>query len=632
MYSVTLVGTANYRRRSAVASATGTSNTIENCIMIARRQLINILYANLNVQRGGRVSNLIIKIFNQELIPTIPKIITSGNVDKVISYLNINNLASGAPFSAYVFGNAFTNEEVFMGAGIGQKYNPSGQLVNTPVSSDMCFRWASMTKLLGMILFCKAIEDGLITSIDDPVWLYVPEVANISTYISGSTAQLDGLGQPILDEYGTPLYTPIITTVPNLGKSMTIRHLLNYSSGLGYTFYSLGYTRQVYVNNQSYTDFTTNITYNPPYNVASNLPPNNSPFTNYIAYLQYMENIAQTSQVPSSLNVDVFTSYYYNEPVTFTDTILARINFPLLNIPGAANENNYGADLNMLGAVIGGALQLSGNNITSAQYCQQKILIPLNMNNTWLSCGSLQPPSNASSKMLDACFYRYTDVQAGYTPGNQFNAQTSPAVSASYNVVSVSSDPAVQNDGFTRQENGQVYKSFSGYPTDKYAGGYAESGIGPLTDYSKLIQLIINKGVVYNMVNGIKTPTTILNTQSIEYLLCPKVNTAANNPNNGIWACGTGTTSFAEPQESFASGFAVTDRYKGQHLPIGIGPNTYRWQAYYGHHYYFDTSTGNYLIGGCESSFAAWPSYTAQNTSYEPEYKYIWQIMTLQNN
>ena len=63
-------------------------------------------------------------------------------------------------------------------------------------------------------------------------------------------------------------------------------------------------------------------------------------------------------------------------------------------------------------------------------------------------------------------------------------------------------------------------------------------------------------------------------------------------------------------------------------LPLGIGSNCNRWMAYYGHHYYFDTFTGNYLVGGTQSSFASW---TPTNVNIEPDYLKIWQILTLYN-
>ena len=639
-YSVTISTIATFRNRSTTVNTTGISNSVINAISMAQLQMIPIIYQNLNVPRGYVLRNIQISLVNNEYIPAIPNVIKSGNVQKVLTYLNANNIASGAPFSAYVFGNAFTGEEVFMGAGIGQQYNPSGQIINKPITSDMYFRWASSTKLLGMLIFCKALEDGLIGSIDDPVYKYVPEVGQITDYISGSTAQLDINGNIKLDIYGSPSYIPIITTTQNIGQTMTIRHLLNYNSGLGYNFYSLGYTRQTYLTDQPYTDLSTGITYTPPY-TGTNYPPNDTPFANYIAQIQSMEtaplaDYSGTGSPPyNSLNADIFTSYYYNQQVTFTDAILSRCQYPLLNIPGETNVCNYGSDLNMLGAVISGALQNAGQNITSAQYCQEQIFTPLGMNNTWITCGGLAPPANAQTNMVDACFYRYTDNEAGYNLSNEFNAQSADPSGQNppyYNTVNVSSNPTMQNDGFVRQANGQVYHPFVGYPLDKYAGGYAESGVGPLTDYSKLLKLILNKGIVYTIQNGIKIGTRILNAQSIGYLLTPKVGADANNPYNGVWACGAGTVSFAQPQETWASGFTVTDPYKGQNLPIGISSTTHRWQSYWGHHCYWDTVSGNYLMGGCESSFASWPTITAPNTSYEPDYLYIWQIMTLQNN
>ena len=589
---------------TATATATSSSN-------ISQEDANNIAQ-NLAQNLAQEKANNEVDIINQTLeINTINKgsFVSQNAINLVKEYLETYNGLSGASFSGYVFGNAFTNEEVFIGAGIGQKYDANGILVNKPIDETMIWRWASMTKLLGTIIFCKAIEDGLICTLEDPVSQYVPEVSNINTYISGSTFTGN------YDNYGTPIYNVTITTQQGLGNTMTLRDLINSSSGLGYTFWGLGNTRINYLNQQSYTDFTTGITY-----PAGTLPPNNSTFANFIGYIQYLEK--QTNINNGSDNVDVFTSYYYNKPVTFTDSILARIQFPLLCKPGTTTNTNYGADLNMLGAVISGALQNKGIQQNAAQYCQEKIFIPLEMNNTWLSCGSLPYVPDAPQKIVDCGFYR----KNVFVQPNRFDAQK--GVNVNYNTFYVSSDPNVSDDGFVSQSNKQVFNPYVGLPQNKYAGGFAESGVGPLTDYTKLLKLIINNGIIYKPINGQIQSVKILNQQSIEYLLTPKANTNLNDPTIGIWSCGAGTTNFVQPQETWGGGFAITDKYKGQSLPIGVGSNCNRWMAYYGHHYYFDTFTGNYLVGGSEDSFASW---TPNNISFEPDYFKVWKILTLYN-
>jgi hypothetical protein len=197
-----------------------------------------------------------------------------------------------------------------------------------------------------------------------------------------------------------------------------------------------------------------------------------------------------------------------------------------------------------------------------------------------------------------------------------------------YNTLYVSSDTKVSDDGFVNQSNKQVFKDFVGYPLNKYSGGFGESGIGPLTDYTKLLKLIINNGAIYKTINGQKQSIQILKPQSIEYLLTPKANTNLNDPTIGIWSCGAGTTNFIQPQETWGGGFAITNKYKGKSLPLGIGSNCNRWMAYYTHHYYFDTLTGNYLVGGSETSISSWKP---TNIEFEPNYLKVWQILTLYN-
>jgi hypothetical protein len=239
------------------------------------------------------------------------------------------------------------------------------------------------------------------------------------------------------------------------------------------------------------------------------------------------------------------------------------------------------------------------------------------MKYTWLSCGSLPYPSKAKENIIDSIFYR----KNVFKQPNEFDSQKGENVQ--YDTLYVSSDPNVSDDGFVNQSNKQLFKKYVGYPENKYSGGFAESGIGPLTDFSKLLKLIINKGVHKNSKNE---NIIILKPQSMEYLLNPKANTNLNDPTIGIWSCGAGTTNFVEPQETWGGGFAITDKYKGQQLPLGIGSSVNRWMEYYGGHYYFDISTGNYLAGGSVSSSASW---YINEVPFEPNILKMWKILTL---
>lgn len=602
------------------ASSSGTAYTLDNVLVtatasasassIVSQEHADAVAKNLANNLAQEKANNEVDLINQTLdIININNgsSINPKSIQLVKDYLIANNKASGASFSGYVFGNAFTDEEVFIGEGIGQKYDENGILVNKPIDKNMAWRWASMTKLLGIIILCKAVEDGLIQSLDDSVSKYVPEVSKINSYVSGSKYT----GQK--DNYGTPIYEISIDNVPNLGDTITLRDLVNSSSGLGYTFWGLGNTRINFLNQQVYTDFVTGESYPP-----GTPPPDNSTFANFIGYIQYLEKQVNISN--NSNNVDVFTSYYYDEAVTFTQSIVARTKFPLLCKPGTTADTNYGVDLNMIGAVVSGALQKKGIQQNSAQYCNEKIFVPLEMNDTWLSCGSLPYPKDAKKNIIDCGFYR----KNVFKKPNTFDSQK--GVNVNYDTYYVSSDPSVSDDGFVNQSNKQVFKNYVGLPEDKYAGGFAESGIGPLTDYTKLLKMIINKGVFYKTINGEKKSIRILKQQSIEYLLNPKANTNLNDPTIGIWSCGAGTRNFVQPQETWVGGFSVTDKYKGQKLPLGIGSDCNRWMAYYRHHYYFDTFTGNYLVGGSEDSFASW---TPTVLDFEPNYLKIWQILTL---
>ena len=298
---------------TATASATTTSNISQDDADNNAKDLSKKL-AQEKANNEADIINQTLEIANINNGSFVSK----NAINLVKDYLKKSNELSGAPFSAYVFGNAFTDEEIFIGEGIGQKYDSTGKLINKPIDETMIWRWVSMTKILGTIMFCKAVEDGLIDSLEDPVSKYVPEVANINKYISSSTFT----GK--YDNYGTPIYDVNITTQTNLGNTMVLRDVINSTTGLGYTFWGLGNSRINFMNQQEYTDFETGIAY-----PAGTPPPNNSTFANFIGYIQYLEKESNINN--GSDNVDVFTSYYYNKSVTYTESILQRIKFPLLN-------------------------------------------------------------------------------------------------------------------------------------------------------------------------------------------------------------------------------------------------------------------------------------------------------------
>ena len=510
--------------------------------------------------------------------PTPP---SNEKISLIKQFLEDSNLASKAPFSACTFGNAFSGYEVFIGSG---NAGPNGE----PVDKTMYWRWASMTKLLGQLTLGAALEDGLIASIDEPVWTYIPEVGEITQYVSGSTAVLDGNGNPMYDNFGTPKYTQVLTSVTtpnNLGKKITIRMLMNSSSGFGYSFWGSGSTRNTFVNG------------------LLAVPAYATSVQNYIAWLQNIESINGYG--------DTITSSYNNMPnITFTQSVNERFNYPLLCNPGETNIYDIGFTL--IGAVISSALQKKGIAQTSAEYCKSRILTQIGITNVWFNCGSLNPPSDVNSKLTNAFFVRQAvpnDYSGSYKKGDNVNYDTL------YSVF----DANASGDGFTTQGLTVFLqtKTTNYLSNDIYAGGYDWSGAGTMSDYCKLIKLLINRG--YDKVSE----KQILTKQTVEWLLSSKY--SATRLSYGLNAPNTNTISILNPSATWTGGYS---KFTDGDIPFPCGTNTYTWGGYFGTTFYFDTKTGNYLVSGTQASAASWQLSTSTKP-FQPNAAYIWKILTV---
>lgn len=209
------------------------------------------------------------KCFNT--CPPIPGPIPNTKVE---DYLILNNASSGAPFSVCNYGNAFTGSETFAGEGDGR--------VNTPVNKNMYFRYASMTKFMGMVVLGAALEDGYISSLDDPIANYIDEFNGNGTYINPTSVTNTGN----FNSYGSPTYT--FDTIDFSLNTITIRHLVNGTAGFGYSFLGTGILRSI-----------LNELPNPSTNTLCNR-------NTFIAWLQYIENNPQIGKA------DLLDSFYSN--------------------------------------------------------------------------------------------------------------------------------------------------------------------------------------------------------------------------------------------------------------------------------------------------------------------------------
>lgn len=512
---------------------------------------------------------------------------------KVEDYLVNNNTASGAPFSVCNYGNAFTGVEVFAGEGYG-RVNP-----NTLVNKDMYFRYASMSKSMGITCLAAALEDGYITSIDEPISNYISQFNTNIQYATGYIS----LGT--FDLYGTPEYT-LQTATYDLNL-MTIRHLVTASAGFGYSFLGTGTLRSV-MNTLPNPGDTTTTTCNR---------------NTFIAWLQHLES--------NNLRADTIDSFYNNPndnsfTETFTESIIDRItnpNFSLLFLPGT--QTLYDISTTIMGGVVGAALQKQGRNITSTQYLQSRILSPLGIKSIWFNCGSSQPPSNAQTNITDAFFVRNDTFKGSIDPDaplpDPYTNSSGKGNSVVENTLYRCFNSAANGDGFTNQANNAYFQSSVGVAGgDTLAGGYDWSGCGTLPDFCKLLKFFIKKGKN-------SQGQQVLKTQTVDWILTPK--TAEGQ---AMWLFGDNTANFMDPGASWCGGFAKFMK----NPPFPCGQNTYYWQCYYGMHYYFDTDTGNYMVSGTQVPVCSWyiqnpnintdPYGITKTPSYEPDSITLWNL------
>lgn len=508
--------------------------------------------------------------------PTLAPPPINTQIAKVKEFLESNNAASKAPFSACTYGNAFTGYETFIGAG---NAGPNGE----PVDSTMYWRWASMTKLLGLLTLGAALEDGIIESINDLVVNYIPDLSNVTQYVTGSTL----VDPPEYDQFGTPKYTQVLSDSDSeLHKKITIKMLINSQSGFGYSFWGIGATRATFVDG------------------LLNVFPT---VQNYTAWLQNIEtNTGYADTITSSY--DKYGLINDKPTITYTQSIKERLKYPLLCDPGTTNI--YDTGITFLGAVISAALAKKGIQQTAAEYTKSRILDPLGMTKTWLNCGALNPPSDVLTKLTNAFFVR---KDTGNASGSLYKGDN-----VDYDTLYGCFDTAANGDGFKTQElDVFTQKKINNYlSNDSYAGGYDWSGCGTMSDFCKLLKLLINKG--YNPA----TKKQILSKQTVEWILSSKyslntlakgmnapINNAINILDNGNTWCG-GLSKFLDGSDEA--------RYP-------FGPYTYSWGGYFGTTFIFDIQTGNYMVSGTQASAASWQM---TDKGFQPNAPSLWKILT----
>lgn len=472
-------------------------------------------------------------------------------------YLKQSNEKSKAPFSFVYYGNVFTKEKDFV--------------KNGNITADTYIRYASMTKIIGMCLLAKANEDGLIKSVNDPVYTYVPEIIKITQYIDSATQ----VQPPEVDKYGTPKFEMKLVDDPELGKKILIKHLYENNSGLGYSFFGVGSMRDLYVNS-----FTT-------------VPAAQK----YIAWLQHLE--------ANNVYLDTLTASYFKKPQTDTEYINERVKYPLLFEPGT--DHCYDTGLTWIGAVIGGALRKNGINKTSAEYCKEVLFDKLNMKSVWLCAGALSPPCDVIKNLSRAFFVRNNNIDGQKGPNTEFNTL--------YNVFNINA----KDDGYQHQmlQNNIIKKPKNSYLKNPYAGGYSSSGLGSIKDFCKILKMLIRKGAN-------KNGEQVLSKQNVEWILTPKF----TNTTDSMWLLGKDTVNLLDPGFTWCGG--VSKYIENKINPdFKLGPNTYAWGGYYGTSFYFDTESGYYMLSGTQASGS---SYLITSSPFQPPRYEIWQMITTESD
>ena len=100
-----------------------------------------------------------------------------------------------------------------------------------PMKTDDIFRIASMTKAITMVGVMMLFEEGYFT-LDDPISKYIPEFSDMQVMVEDT-----------------------VNKSYNLEKAksqITIRHLLNHTSGLTYAFFGQPYIADIYMQDKIY--------------------------------------------------------------------------------------------------------------------------------------------------------------------------------------------------------------------------------------------------------------------------------------------------------------------------------------------------------------------------------------------
>lgn len=289
--------------------------------------------------------------------------------------------------------------------------------------------------------------------------------------------------------------------------------------------------------------------------------------------------------------LDTFIALYTSGNPTFTnDDFIANLAAtPLVAQPGVSVL--YGTEFNVVGAVISASLSAKGLfNGNSIEYAQAKILDPLGMSKTWFNMGQSSAPADAAAKLVDVTMLR-----------SDAHGVVDPNVAAYVDVQKWLKD--VPGDSY----NTGLEASFL-LPKDasqQYPGDFTGSAAGPLTDFSKLLKLVVNKGVLNNQ--------RIVGAQALEFLL------QTSSPDATSLQLGSGpfhTYPGADGPHrwSYIGGWRYDEN--GADTPYPFTGGSLGWDGFFRTTWSLDLNTGYYQVGGTQSpATARAANYIAQDVT-----------------
>ena len=537
------------------------------------------------------------------------KHITQNKIKDVKHLLKEHLKQSHAKNQFAIFGNAYTDEEEYVGVGLGQGSTDCSK--NKKITGDMYIRLASTTKLIGALAMAKAFEDGLITDIDGSVADYCPEfhkdrltvidklyavrscngflgvpkylkfvssidaeewknthsitkagavmLWNLKYYIINKEFSINGDGNiPLNDSDNNPIFLadPVDEYDPRTATSLN-------ESALEYVFIYTTKPCTIQMTIRHLLAMQSGLGY--AWHVLSNSINSLVSAAAYPAgqkYIGLLQKVKRDNVNNKDDAFDMLVAPYYNHQYSQTDIIRLRLNYPLLCQPG--QDTMYGCEPSIFGAVISGAIKKFKHNIqsipskielknyfikknisTSVDYLQHALFTPLHIHNIWFSAGSSTPPNDVNEKLITA-FFVGDDKDPDHIGSNQ----------APNNTASWCTD--YPNTGFYTF---QKYSACSIH--DPYAGGYDAGGATTPHQYCKLLKLIINKGVYKGK--------QIIGRHAINYILTPQLSPTNNgvNPdlkNNGVFNTGKSILwSFGNPNLEM-NGVTMVNRIDNKQL------------------------------------------------------------------